>query len=180
MTMSNPARKFSNPAGVRPVQNPIPPNARMEIILPNILEAKEELWVPQSEGVAFLPLCLGVTQGYYVNLLRVRKSGVLSCHMHTGAVHAQVLKGKWFYLEHDWVAEEGAFVMEPPGETHTLVVPDDVDEMITWFHVTGGYVYRDAAGLPTGYEDVFTKIGKARQHYKAAGISLDHLHSLIR
>ena len=39
-----------------------------------------------------------------------------------------VLESHWHYLEHDWVAEEGGYVYEP---THTLVVPGDVDEMIT-------------------------------------------------
>jgi quercetin dioxygenase-like cupin family protein len=93
--------------------------------------------VPQSEGVHFKPLCFNVTHGYFVNLLRVRKSGVLSRHYHTNPVHAYVLKGRWYYLEHDWVAEEGSYAMEPPGETHTLVVPEDVAEMITLFYVTG-------------------------------------------
>jgi len=27
--------------------------------------------------------------------------------------------------------------MEPPGDIHTLEVPDGVDEMVTMFHVTG-------------------------------------------
>jgi quercetin dioxygenase-like cupin family protein len=31
-----------------------------------------------------------------------------------------VIRGRWKYLEHDWVAEEGSFVYEPPGEIHTL------------------------------------------------------------
>ena len=37
-------------------------------------------------------------------------------------VHGFVLKGRWRYLEHDWVASAGSFVYEPPGEIHTLVV----------------------------------------------------------
>jgi hypothetical protein len=35
-------------------------------------------------------------------------------------VTGYVLRGRWHYLEHDWVAEPGAFLFEPPGETHTL------------------------------------------------------------
>jgi len=72
-----------------------------------------------------------------MNLLKVTKSGVLLCHRHPNSVHVFVLKGRWHYLEHDWIAEEGSYVFEPPGETHTLVVPDDVDEMITHFQVNG-------------------------------------------
>lgn len=78
-----------------------------------------------------------VSQGYFVNLLRVRKSGILSRHRHTGPVHATVLRGRWHYLEHPWWAEEGSYAMEPPGDIHTLEVPDGVDEMVTMFHVTG-------------------------------------------
>jgi hypothetical protein len=37
-------------------------------------------------------------------------------------VHGFVLKGEWRHLEHDWVASEGGYVYEAPGETHTLVV----------------------------------------------------------
>ena len=173
------ARNPQRPPVTRPVI-PLPASARAEIVLPDILGTDERHWVPQGEGVSFLPLCLGVTQGYYVNLLRVRRSGVLSCHRHTGAVHAQVLRGRWYYLEHDWVATEGSFVMEAPGETHTLVVPEDVTEMVTWFHVSGGYVYLDGQGQPTGFEDVFTKVDKAREHYLATGLDMALLDRLIR
>jgi quercetin dioxygenase-like cupin family protein len=38
-------------------------------------------------------------------------------------VHAFTLRGEWHYLEHDWIAKTGDYVFEPPGETHTLVVP---------------------------------------------------------
>ena len=69
-----------------------------------------------------------------------------------------VIKGRWKYLEHDWTAEEGSFVFEPPGEVHTLTVPADCAEMITFFNISGAMIYVDAEGRQTGYEDVFTKI----------------------
>lgn len=43
-----------------------------------------------------------VSLGYSVNILRVRKSGILSRHRHAGPVHAAILRGRWHYLEHDW------------------------------------------------------------------------------
>src|SRR5947209_8475698 len=121
------------------------------------LDGDEREWVPQSDTVAFRPLVLNVSQGYYVNILRVRSSGVLSRHRHSGPVHAFTLRGSWRYLEHDWVATPGDYAFEPPGETHTLVVPDDVKEMATLFHVTGGYTYLHPYGEAPGYEGVFTK-----------------------
>ena len=69
-----------------------------------------------------------------------------------------VIKGKWRYLEHDWIADEGSFVYEPPGEVHTLVVPDDCQEMITFFIVHGALMYVDPQGKATGYDDVFTRL----------------------
>ncbi len=144
------------------------------------LDADETSWVPQSAGVTFRPLILNVSQGYYINLLRVRASGVLSRHRHSGPVHALTLRGQWRYLEHDWVASAGDYAFEPAGETHTLVVPDDVDEMITLFHVTGGYTYVDPYGVALGYEDVFTKLEKASRYYESLGLGPDHVRRFMR
>ena len=81
-----------------------------------------------------------------------------------------VIKGRWSYLEHDWIAEEGSFVYEPPGEVHTLTVPDDCPEMITFFNISGAMIYLDEAGRQIGYEDVWTKIEMCRAHYAAYGL----------
>ncbi|GAA1002634.1 cupin [Acrocarpospora pleiomorpha] len=143
-------------------------------------DCDERLWVPQSESVSFRPLLLSVSQGYFVNILRVRKTGILSRHRHAGPVHALTLRGRWHYLEHDWWAEQGAYSFEPPGDIHTLEVPDDVPEMMTLFHVTGAYIYVDPHGGPTGVEDVFSKLDNARRHYAANGIGLSYLDSLVR
>jgi len=126
----------------------------------------ERLWVPQSKDVWFRPLLFNTSQGYFVNLLRVRKSGILSRHRHAGPVHATTLKGRWHYLEHDWWAEEGSYAFEPPGDIHTLEVPEGVEEMITMFHVTGAYIYVDPQGKPEAVEDVFSKIELARAHFE--------------
>ena len=40
----------------------------------------ERVWVPQAPGVWFRPLLLNTVTGSWCNLLRVRKSGVLSRH----------------------------------------------------------------------------------------------------
>src|SRR4051812_19221619 len=39
------------------------------------LDGDERDWVPQSTDVSFKPLVLSVSQGYYVNILRVRAAG---------------------------------------------------------------------------------------------------------
>lgn len=145
-----------------------------------MLDGDERDWVPQSPAVWFKPLLLNVSQGYYINILRVRASGVLSRHRHYGPVHAFTLRGTWHYLEHDWIASTGDYAFEPAGETHTLVVPDNVPEMATLFHVTGGYTYIDPYGVALGYEDVFTKLELATRHYESVGLGKDHVQRLVR
>ena len=44
-----------------------------------------------------------------------KKWGTLSSSSSIGSF-GYVIKGSWRYLEHDWVAEEGGFVYEPPGK----------------------------------------------------------------
>lgn len=163
-----------------PYQLPFPKEAQQEIVVPAAIPTDDRLWVKQAENVFFRPLCLNVSQGYWMNLLKVTKSGVLSRHRHPNAVHGFVLKGRWYYLEHDWVAEEGGYVYEPPGETHTLVVPDDVDEMITYFQVNGVMYYCDPWGKHLGYEDVFTKIDMCRKHFEEVGLGADYVDQFIR
>ena len=52
----------------------------------------ERVWVPQADGVWFRPLMLNTLQGQWCNLLRVRKAGVLSRHLHPAPVHGYVIK----------------------------------------------------------------------------------------
>ncbi len=151
-----------------------------EMFVSGALNLDDGIWVPQAPEVWFRPLILNVSQGYYVNLLRVRRAGILSRHRHLGPVHAVTLRGTWRYLEHDWIANPGDYVFEPPGEIHTLTVPDTCSEMITLFHVTAGYVYLDDGERITGVEDVFTKIAAVRAHLRDAGMSDEYLTKLLR
>ena len=85
-------------------QLPMPDHAAEDIVIADAIPEDERLWVQQQENVWFRPLCLSASGGYWMNLLRVRKSGVLTRHRHPAPVHGFVLKGRWHYLEHDWEA----------------------------------------------------------------------------
>jgi quercetin dioxygenase-like cupin family protein len=163
-----------------PYRHPQPKHSPPELVIADALPQDERLWVPQAENVWFRPLCLAASRGYWVNLLRVRKSGVLSRHRHPQPVHGYVIRGAWRYLEHAWVANEGAYVYEAPGETHTLVVDDDVAEMVTLFQVNGCMIYVDPEGGVEGYEDVFTKIDMCRRHFSACGLGEAFVEQFIR
>ena len=157
----------------------IPHGVQPEIVA-NALPADERVWVPQAENVWFRPLLLNTVSGGWCNLLRVRRSGVLSRHRHPMLVVGYVIKGRWFYREHDWVANEGDFVYEPPGETHTLEVPVDCAEMITFFNIAGAMIYVDEQGRQTGYEDVFTKLEMCRAHYETVGLGAAYVDQFVR
>jgi 2,4'-dihydroxyacetophenone dioxygenase len=138
------------------------------------------VWVPQAPNVWFRPLLFNTVIGQWCNLLRVTASGIVSRHRHPGAVFGYVIKGKWHYFEHPWMAEAGHFVYEPPGEVHTLEVPEDCDEMVTFFNIAGAMIYLDEAGEQIGYEDVFTKIEMCRAHYGQVGLGEEYVEQFIR
>ncbi|KAF2478942.1 RmlC-like cupin domain-containing protein [Neohortaea acidophila] len=166
-----------------PYQGAQPYGMPDDLVIPNVMDldgTDERLWVPQAPDVWFRPLLFGTSQGYFVNILKVKKSGVLSRHKHTGTVHAFTLRGKWHYLEHDWWATAGGYSMEPPGETHTLVVPEGVDQTVIVFVVSGAYVYVDPHGKAERIEDVFTKLQMARDHYEKVGLGADYVNQFIR
>ena len=175
-------QKLARPADSSriPYKYPQPADSPPELVIASVIPDDERMWVPQQENVWMRPLCLSVNHGYWVNILRVRKSGVLSRHRHPMPVHAYVIKGRWRYLEHGWVAQEGGYAYEAPGETHTLVVDDDVEEMITLFQVNGAMIYVDPEGKTLGYDDVFTKIDLCRAHYAAVGLGADYVDQFIR
>lgn len=163
-----------------PYRHSQPKESPPELVVCHAVPEDERMWVPQQENVWFRPLCLCASRGYWVNLLRVRKSGILSRHRHPQPVHGFVLKGSWHYLEHDWTATEGSYVYEAPGETHTLVVEADVPEMITFFQVNGAMIYVDPDGGVLGYEDVFTKIDLCRRHFSSIGLGERFVEQFIK
>ncbi len=155
------------------------PYSPLEIVVSPAVPEDERVWVPQAPNVWFRPLMLNTVVGHWCNLLRVKRAGVVSRHLHPAPVHGYVIKGSWRYLEHEWRATAGSYVFEPPGETHTLVVDTD-DEMITFFNISGCMYYVDEAGRSTGYEDVFTKIDMCRKHYAAVGLGERYVEQYIR
>lgn len=155
-----------------------PPFAVADLVMASIPD-DERLWVPQAPNIWFRPLLLNTVQGEWHNLLRVRRSGVLSRHRHPAPVYGYVIKGSWRYLEHNWTAKAGDFVFEPPGEIHTLTVDSD-DEMITLFHVCGALIYFDEQHRAVGHDDVHTKIEMCSRHFESVGLGKDFVRQFIR
>jgi 2,4'-dihydroxyacetophenone dioxygenase len=158
-----------------PISHDVPPEIAVAAVPDD-----ERVWVPQAPDVWFRPLMFNTVMGQWCNLLKVTRAGIVSRHRHPGAVFGFVLKGKWKYYEHDWTADTGSFVYEPPGEIHTLAVPDDCSEMITFFNISGAMIYVDEQGRQNGYEDAFTKIDMCRRHYDAVGLGKEYVDQFIR
>jgi 2,4'-dihydroxyacetophenone dioxygenase len=67
-----------------------------------------------------------------------------------------------------------------PAKPTRLYVPEDVEEMITYFQVNGVMYYTDPYGKGMGYEDVFTKIEMCNKHFEAVGLGADYTKQFIR
>lgn len=171
----------ATPSILQPYIGPTQPDALSEIFLADgFAEVDERHWVPLAPNRWSRPLCLNVSQGYWVHLTRVRGSGLVSRHRHPAPVHGFVLKGCWRYLERDWKAVPGSYIYEPPGDIHTLIVDDDNEEMITLFHNTGALIFCDKEGTTTGTTDVFDRIAACREHFEAVGLGADYVKTFIR
>ena len=136
-------------------------------------------WVPIREGVAFRPFLFDVANGGWSSVLRIAPGQQLACHYHTQPVYGYTIEGSWRYLEHDWIANEGTFIYEPPGEMHTLVA-HETKGMMTFFVTRGSLIYTDAAGRQSGYEDVFSRLALARAHWAAHGLDPAELDAMMR
>ncbi|WP_037365992.1 2,4'-dihydroxyacetophenone dioxygenase family protein [Nakamurella lactea] len=158
---------------------PISPDYPAEIAVAAVPD-DPRVWVPQAPSVWFRPLMFNTVAGGWCNLLKVTTTGIVSRHRHPGAVFGYVISGKWKYDEHDWTAEAGSFVYEPPGEIHTLRVPPESSEMVTFFNISGAMVYVDEEGRQTGYEDAFTKIQLCRDYYDSNGLGASYVDQFIR
>ena len=139
----------------------------------------ERLWVPNGPGRWSRPLCLNVSQGYWVHITKVTEAGIVSRHRHPAPVHGFVLEGKWRYLERDWEATAGSYLYEPPGDVHTLVV-DEGESMKTLFHNSGALLYCDEDGKTIGSTDVFDRVQAARNHFEEVGLGSDFVKRFIR
>jgi 2,4'-dihydroxyacetophenone dioxygenase len=118
-------------------------------------------WVPQGERVWFKPLRFDLSGGRWINLLKVQGSGRVNRHRHSGGqVMGFCTIGSWHYLERDWVARPGTLVYEPPGDIHTLVVDEGVEEMQTLFILEGVIQYLDDEDNLIYQDDVFSKLDR--------------------
>lgn len=142
------------------------------------INSDEIPWVPtfrEEDGVWFKPLRFDLTTGHWIHVSKFAAGMGNARHKHTGGtVLAYTLKGKWWYLEREWVAEEGSIIYEPPGDIHTLTVGEDED-MVALFHLGGVIEYYDAEGHITLQDDMFYRMKKYYEYCEQHNIPVKNL-----
>ena len=108
----------------------------------------------------------------YANILWVKKGGMLGRHRHRGRIYACTLEGEWRYLEYDWVARPGSYVLESPGAVHTLV-SDNPEGMKTIFFLNGSLEFLDDNDNLLQTLDVFWFINHYVNYCRERGIPLN-------
>lgn len=71
------------------------------------------------------------------------------------------------------------FIAPPPGEVHTLTVDSD-DKILTFFHLMGPIMYLDPEADVIGYDDKFSMIRDASEHYDRSGLGAGYVTQFIR
>ncbi|OWT57554.1 2,4'-dihydroxyacetophenone dioxygenase family protein [Candidimonas nitroreducens] len=166
---------------LKPYTGPKSQHSLPELFVPNVLSQDDDrLWVPNGPNRWSRPLCLNVSQGYWVHLTKFKGKGFLSRHKHPAPVHAYVLKGTWRYLEREWVATPGSYLYETPGDIHTLVVDQEQDEMITMFQNHGAITYFDENNQIEKIIDVFHYVKLASEHFEKIGLGTDYVKKFLR
>lgn len=150
--------------------------------LPNDLVVKlpenEKEWVLRPAGHFYYPLMFDLAGGVTVNILKYPKGGIIGRHVHDGPVYSYTLQGSWGYLEHDWVANAGTFIWEPPGEMHTLNMYED--NTIALYIMHGGLVSLDENDNPIHSENCLSLLGYCDQYYRDNGFGEDYVKRFIR
>lgn len=149
----------------------------------NVEFKDDSLWIPYADGVAFQPCSFDLTAGAYSLVLKAMPGASLGVHYHVGQVYGFTIKGRWRYLEHDWIAKPGTFIYEPAGEAHTLTILEDLpDPALIFFVIHGALVYLDKpeGGSFATYEDAFSALEFCREYYLKAGLDVRRLEKLIR
>lgn len=160
-----------------------PPQRSREHFIVNTDLGNDRLWVPYADGVWFQPCCFDVTAGGFSVVLKALPGARVGTHYHIGTVHGYTMRGRWRYLEHDWIATPGTYIHEPAGEAHTLVVTDDSPEpAVIFFVVNGGLIFLDKSenGTFAAYEDGFTALELTRKYYREAGLDVQRVDRLVR
>lgn len=113
-----------------------------------IHRGEQELpFVDLGDGSTLQLLQVDIDQGLWVIRTRFQPGMRVQTHKHTGSVFAYTTAGSWKYEEYPEVNRAGSYLFEPAGSIHTLVVPEDNEEITdVFFAIYGANLNLDADG----------------------------------
>ena len=104
-------------------------------------------WVQTGAGLELKLVQADIEAGLWIIRNRFEPGASVQTHKHTGQVFGYTLSGAWKYAEYPYVNRAGSFLFEPAGSVHSLVVPDDNEELTdVWFQIYGANLNLDAEG----------------------------------
>jgi 2,4'-dihydroxyacetophenone dioxygenase len=130
----------------------------------DIHRGEEELpWVDDGQGSLYKILVAKVREGLWIVRNRFEPGVQVQTHRHTGPVYAYTISGCWNYAESEFVNRAGSFLYEPAGSQHTLMVPEDNDEVTdVWFQIYGANLNLGADGKIETVTDAAFVLGAYR------------------
>lgn len=147
----------------------------------SLLQDNETPWVPflpYSDEVFLKYFKLDPVHGEIIALLKAPANYQLPAHYHGGSVVVYTLQGRWSYVEHDWIAEEGSLVYETTASQHTPRSHDK--EVITLNIVRGDSEYLDADGNVLAKENWKTHMDRYLAYCESQGITPKDLTSFAK
>mmetsp|Transcript_18352 Transcript_18352/g.45046 ORF Transcript_18352/g.45046 Transcript_18352/m.45046 type:complete len:178 (-) Transcript_18352:148-681(-) len=103
-----------------------------------------------APGIHLQTIKVDPQSGLWSIFFRAQPGSEVGYHRHIGTVSGLTLSGKWYYEEHkeEWVATKGAYVEEPAGSGHTLIIPaDGEEETEIFFQIDGALEFRNATTM---------------------------------
>src|SRR4051794_6452792 len=124
-----------------------------------------------ATGIDVQLLAADVEGGFFTVRLIGRPGASVPTHLHTGAVHAFTLAGKWQYREYPDSPPNvaGSYLYEPAGSSHTLqIAPDAGGPTDIYFVIYGALVNSDENGAILGVLDARAALDAYRASPDAA------------
>lgn len=134
------------------------------------ISAEESPWFAWVGDIEIKILRIENRTGLFVIALRSPTDQWVGRHRHRGVVTATTISGSWNYLEYDWVARPGDYVVETPGTIHTLHVGAGAEIVYT---VTGSLEFFNEDDSLASVWDCFSFANHYVQYCKRSGLPVN-------
>ena len=148
------------PGQTRRVPSAVDPHLRGVPVIP-----EDRPWIPTSYGEQKY-LRLNLTTGEWVLFARIRPDEQVAYHKHHGGLNLYILEGEFNFVDEDWTAGPGAYVFEPPGNTHVELSEKGV-LMLVWSQ--GPLEFLNADNTPAEVRDCVAWKSEIEKFHRETG-----------